>query len=203
MKRIIALVGIYTIPLLVSLVLPSCDGCEGDPITWATKSITSTAREILRIDFATYSQGEYVVANINHSLPLRYDSVGIDITHDLELLALESVGQPLLSTYALSCDPGVFYDNIIEILIKSSNEYLPQFPAGSNLKDLMTIRTGYSRPGDSLDFFGNNNEVSHSNFFLTFEVPPANQGVHSFTITYVLQDGRTLTSSVSGITIKP
>lgn len=206
MKKFIAFISINLVPLIVALILPSCaDECEGVGVTYTTTDFQASAKRITNIDFSASLAGSYTVADYTRSnKATRYDSLGIDLSHEIKVISQNDFGMPSMYNYALACSPAVNYDLLRDITITSSQEYTVGYPAGKNLINLLSVRTGYGVLGDNLTSSLIRLEITEQNLFLLFKVPPSTTNTHDFTITYAIGDDyRMITKTVTGVRIKP
>lgn len=199
MKKILLVLTGYAVLYVVLAVLQSCDGCDDGPINFKLHSISAEVNKITgkqsvsSIDYFTLG------TLLGQSEGTRYDSIGIEITHNFELLSLNNTGKVVGQAFA--CDPVVNYEILEDITVTSSRNYTDAYPAGADLSGIISVRQGHQVEGLSVSSFLLNSEFYNENIFITFNEAPSESATHNLTITYNLANGRKVETSVPGITI--
>jgi hypothetical protein len=190
MKKVVIIWSTWTFLCIGLAVIQSCDSCDDGPFNFRLVAIEGEVKKITGIELlgsyqTPYYTFETYITRING---IRYDSIGIDISNTIELLAYDTKANFFNSAFA--CSPATNYDLLADITIISSEDYIESYPAGSDLKEIMSIRQGYQLQGGYIPTYLSNAELTEGNQFLTFEFPPSQTKTHDITITYKLFDGR-------------
>lgn len=119
--------------------------------------------------------------------------------NNLELLSLDAKANFFNSAFA--CDQAVNFNVLEDITITSSADYSSNYPAGTDLKQIMSVREGYSVEGETIQRYLAYARLREQNLFFTFNSPPSDKKVHDVTIKYKLADGREYDVFISGLTI--
>ena len=197
MKKVIVILSTWTFFCIGLAIIQSCDTCGDDgPYNYRLVSITGEAKRINGIGLV----GEYSVKPFLLSTKeTRYDSIGINIINRVESVAFTTKGYFFNSAFA--CEPVINFERLKDINITSSEDYANLYPAGTDLKEIMSVREGYQVQGMSILTYLSNAELRHGNLFFTFDIPPATTKVHNLTITYKLFDGKEYEVFIQGLTI--
>lgn len=189
------LFAICSISLLLLLSLSACDDCE----TEVNKiRIISLEPQFVKIDSisTTIEGGDTYFYNSNYAIDsagITFDSLGISIYNNLESFSRRNNFSLINSAYA--CDPVYYFYGIDSMYIYSDQAYDANHPAGSNLRDLVGFRNGYSVV-ESKD-----NEIQGSICFINFKSAPDQNKTHVLTIKYRLSNGNTTTSVLPKVKI--
>lgn len=203
MKKIIIVLSTWIFFCVGSAITPSCESCNEGPFNFKLVSIAADVKKISGIELVGSQQVAYYTTEtyVAQTNGIRYDSIGIDLFHTIELLSYDTRINFLNAAFA--CSPATNYQQLADMQIMSSENYSEGYPAGSDLKELMTIRQGYQLQGRYILAFLSNAELTEENLFFTFEFPPSQTKIHDITITYRLLDGREFNVFVPGLKISP
>jgi hypothetical protein len=196
MKKVLFL-SIFGLFLYLSLAfITSCNDCKG--ISGVYPKLTSIQAQAKKITGFTVPDQNYpiyfTVDNyVEQANGIRYDSIGIELSHAFDEIVINRPFSFFSQAYA--CDPAFNYEYIESISVISSEDYNADFPKGTDLMDIMTIRIGYRVQS----YY--RTELSYEVCFLTFNSPPSANKTHTFTIQYTLTNSRMLQTSLDGITI--
>ncbi len=201
MKNITIVLSTWTVICIGLAIVQSCDPCDDGPFKFGLASIDATPKRITGIELLGTNQTAYYTIETYATEPngIRYDSIGIDIFNTLEQLALHTKMDFFTSAFA--CSPATNYDLLADMSITSTQDYNDNYPAGRDLKEIMSIREGYRLEGSDIPTYLSNAELKEGNLFLTFEFPPSQTRTHDITITYRLFDGREFKVFVPGLKI--
>jgi len=179
--------------------------CNPQPNNFVLKSIGGNAMRITgRAVSTSWPQERFIFEPYRSSgHGVSYDSLGIEIQHEVEsLVSLQVSG---LVTPLFACSPVDNYEYLRDLVVTSNRDYNRLFPAGSNLKDLLSFRRGgfgmYPVQGSPASLFIANLELSQSGIFITFKAAPDARAVHNLTVKYILVNNREYTLEFPGITI--
>lgn len=200
MKKIVLLFFAWSFSGIVCSVIYSCDDCDNDgPLNFQLTSISGEVRKITGTeDGAPF--GDYITEPyLQDEESIRYDSVGVNISHEFELIAFLT-GQFISSSIA--CDPIHRFETLQNITISSSHDYTPEYPSGSDLGNIVSLRPYYELQGQPVTSFLSYHELGYENIFLTFDEAPAEDAIHNLTITYILDNSRQITTTIEGLYIR-
>ncbi len=192
MKKLFAL---SSISILILITLSACEDCE----TEVNKiRIVSLEPQLVKIDSisTTIEGGDTYFYNSTYAIDsagITFDSLGISIYNNLESFSKRNDFSLFNTAYA--CDPVFYFYGIDSMFIYSDQAYDANHPAGSNLRNLVGFRGGYSVV-ESKD-----NEIQGSSSFINFKSPPDNNKSHVLTIKYRLSNGNTTTSVLPKVKI--
>ncbi len=195
MKKILFL-SILGLFLYLSLALiSSCSKCKEGGMSFSLTSINAQIKKITGFTVPDQNYPKYftVETYVEQANGIRYDSIGIELSHEFDEVAMTIPFTFFSQAYA--CDPAFNFEYIESISVISSEDYNADFPKGTDLMDIITIRNGYQVEG----YY--NPELSPEVYFLTFNGPPSANKTHTFTINYALTNSRTLQINMEGITI--
>jgi len=201
MKKVIVILSTWTFFCIGLALFQSCATCGKDgPYNFRLVSIAGEAKRIDEIKLVGSPQSEYnVKPYLSSSKGTRYDSIGIDILNSVESVAFTTKGSFFNSAFA--CDPAIEFPRLKDINITSSEDYANIYPAGTDLKEIMSVREGYQVQGMPILTYLPYAGLRHGNLFFTFDVPPATSKVHNLTIKYTLLDGKEFEVFIQGLTI--
>jgi len=130
---------------------------------------------------------------------IRYDSLRIQVTNETKIV-LNTIKIPfgIESAYAFQVEEN--YELITDIAITSNHDYANDYPAGTNLNDILTISNDYQTWTSFNDFFAHFYSLSDKLFF-TFKIPPTTNQVHELTIRYTTEKNRKFAATVSNLLI--
>jgi hypothetical protein len=141
---------------------------------------------------------DYVVRNLDTFEKVRYDSVGLEIRHDLGRIAMNRTGD---FGVAIACDPIVIYESLSDLIVTSNQNYTASHPAGTNLKDLITIHPNYTTIAYESELFINEGQIGPVNILLKFKSPPAENALHTFIITYSVEGGGQVSTTLRDVMV--
>jgi hypothetical protein len=201
MKKTTIVLSIWTFICVGLAIVQSCDPCDDGPFNFGLASIDAEPKRITGIELlGTYQTAYYTIETYaTETNGIRYDSIGIDIFNTIEQIALHTKMDFFNSAFA--CSPASNYELLADMTITSSQDYIDNYPAGYDLKEIMSIREGYQLEGSYIPTYLSNAELKEGNLFLTFEFPPSQTRTHDITITYRLFDGREFKVLVPGLKI--
>lgn len=201
MKKITIVLSIWTFICVGLAIVQSCDPCDDGPFNFGLASIDAEPKRITGIELlGTFQTAYYTIETYaTETNGIRYDSIGIDIFNTIEQIALHTKMDFFISAFA--CSPASNYELLADLTITSSQDYIDNYPAGHDLKEIMSIREGYQLEGSYIPTYLSNAELKEGNLFLTFEFPPSQTRTHDITITYKLFDGREFKVLVPGLKI--
>lgn len=150
----------------------SCNTCGDDgPFSYRLASITGEVKKTDRVRLVDTPQPEYdVKPYLSGRKANHYDSIGIEITNTIEPVAVTTA---YLFNSAFACDPVISYERLRDINITSSEDYTATYPAGTDLKEIMSVREGYQAQGISIPTYLSNSQLGERNLFFTFNIPPS------------------------------
>src|SRR5690606_30992979 len=119
------------------------------------------------------------------SFGIRYDSVGIYINNEINSALMKNLIQ--LPNAVFACSPVEKYDYLFDIVISSSEDYTSLYTKGKNLKEIVSIRSGFDNRATSIDDVLPIEKID-PHYFLTFDIPPTESKIHDFTITYNIRE---------------
>jgi hypothetical protein len=201
MKKGIVMLSAWTVLCIGVAIFQSCDTCGDDgPFNYRLASIAGEVKKIDGVRLVGTPQPEY---NIKPYLSSRkanhYDSIGIEIIHTVEPAAFTTKGYLFNSAFA--CDPVISYERLGDINIASSEDYTTAYPAGTDLKEIMSVREGYQVQGITIPTYLSKSQLGDRNLFFTFNIPPSTTKTHNLSIKYRLSDGREYEAFIEGLTI--
>jgi hypothetical protein len=201
MKKIVIVLSTWTLLWLGLALVQACDPCDYGPYNFGLASIDAEVKRITGIELlGTYQTAYYTIETYATSTKgIRYDSIGIDLFNTIKQIAFDTNIDFLNSAFA--CSPATNYELLADMTITSSEDYIDNYPAGHDLKEIMSIREGYQLEGSYIPTYLSYAELKEGNLFLTFEFPPSQTRTHNITITYRLFDGREFKILVSGLKI--
>lgn len=208
-KTLSLLCALFLGSLLVSF-MQSCEP-EEDPTLLHLSTLDAVYKRITAINVnnqgvAYYHYLDYAA----DSAGIRYDSLGIQIKHNWvneDNTPFYSLNQFGFTTANADVD-GYSYDRILDILIVSNQDYDAQHPAGSNLKDLFTVRDMATDTSASVSAYPSFQSlfsyafVENEILFLVPKAAPQNNNKHTINITYVLENGKTVKTTLPEVFIK-
>ena len=187
MKKTILIFSLIFIPFFLSIILNACNPCKDGPINYFLKSTKGVAKRIISFDKSGNSITMNTSAYSLDSAGVRYDSVGLDIHHEIGIATGQHLrGQILEGAYA--CSPVENYEFVTDIIITSSENYNDTYLKGIDLKDIMHGREGYELNGVDILSFNSTRRIYGGNNFLTFDIPPSKTKIHNFKVVYKFQD---------------
>lgn len=195
MKKVffLSILGLF---LYLSLAfISSCNNCKDSGWSFTLTSIHTQAKTITGLTTPDQNYPVYFTVEdyVEQANGIRYDSIGIELSHAFDEVVINRPFSFFSQAYA--CDPALNFEFIESISVISNEDYSADFPKGTDLLDVITIRNGYQVQGNY------NREVSHEVYFLTFNSPPSANKTHTFTIKYTLTNRRILQTDLGGITI--
>jgi hypothetical protein len=188
---------VYVVFVNAAFLMESCHKtCDTKTSQTTLSSITSKLQRITGASSGMLDRHDLPAAS-----QIRFDSLAIDLQHVILTHAkIDATGSVTGSAFA--CDFNVIYQTLSDISIISSGTFDAEHPSGTNLKDVVRFHVGYSQSGVSDDrFISDQNQVGSVPFLLSFGVPPAENSLHNFTITYSLSDGTSVQTSVGPVWI--
>ena len=207
MKRIVNVIVICLSFLVLIVVIDACDGKESGQ--FRLSEINSIALRLLEIKTRTtdpyeeyYSTIAYI--NLQDTLAIRYDSLGIDITTRTEYFITQN-SQFNNSSFINSCyaqKTQVNYERIVDIIVTSNKDYSNNLPKGSDLSGIMNITYGHSPNGINIESFLTSYNCEQLNVILRFLSPPDSDEVHTITIIYVTEHGNEVETTPGQLLIK-
>jgi hypothetical protein len=204
MKKMAVLVCLWAGLHFALALLPSCTACNGGPIVFQLHNLTAELKRIEGIELGgSVGAGNYVVSAYNSTeAGIRYDSLGIDLVAAF-YAANDSWNAPFTfgMTSAYACSPAEHYEQVQEIIISSSENYNAAYPKGADLQEIMSVRNGYWVSGNSVSYLIQNG-LDYGNNFFTFNFPPDGDKRHDMTIKFILEEGKTVETSIRGLLIK-
>ena len=195
MKKVLFL-SILGLSLYLGLALiSSCSKCKEGGMSFSLTSINAQIKKITGFTVPDQNYPKYFTVEnyVEQTNGIRYDSVGIELSHAFDVVVINRPFSFISQAYA--CDPALNYEYIESISVISNEDYDANFPKGTDLMDIITIRNGYQVEG----YF--HNEVTPEVYFLTFNNLPSTNKTHTFTIKYTLTNGRKFESKTDEITI--
>jgi len=193
-KRFIALFAILVFPLLFN----SCG--EQDIILIR---INAEAQRILNYERYEYAEDSICITETilpeNGIAQIRYDSLRIQVTNETKIV-LNTIKIPfgIESAYAFEVEEN--YELLTDITITSNQDYAIDYPAGTNLNDILTISSDYDQ-WPSVNEYLNNTRYLPEMFFFTFTIPPTTNQVHELTIRYTTDKNRIFSAVLSNLLI--
>jgi hypothetical protein len=122
---------------------------------------------------------------------IRYDSLVIDISHDLARV-----------TKGDACDEPIIFDELRIVTVTSSQDYTADLPKGSNLSGIMEATFGLGGRPENFESILSDKKVGFGNEYYTFLVPPSEDKFHNITITYILNDRRNFSRTIENLLIR-
>ncbi|MCU0382998.1 MAG: hypothetical protein MUF68_02925 [Cyclobacteriaceae bacterium] len=202
MKKILIVFFTLTFSITIVGILQSC--CNPDPLNFIIRSISAKIEKITDVKYSkVYFTDNYITESINHENKLiRYDSIGIVVQVDQESITINAEGS--VFNQSLACSPSESYEALADIIIISDKDYSSNFPAGSNLKDLFTMRSNYNLyevKGDSIQSYLDEMYSSTYLYFLTLNAPPDEEKSHNITIEFVTMNGTRHSAEINSLVI--
>jgi len=193
-KRLITLLAILIFPLLFN-------SCGEQNIILIR--IYAEAQRILNYERYEYAEDSLCITETilpeNGIAQIRYDSLRIQVTNETKIV-LNTIKIPfgIESAYAFEVEEN--YELITDIAITSNQDYSNDYPAGTNLNDILTISSEYYQ-WPSIDDYLNNQIDLFGTLYFTFKVPPTTNQVHEITIRYTTEKNRIFAATVSNLLI--
>jgi len=193
-KRLITLLAILILPMLFN----SCG--ERDVILIR---INAKAQRIVGHEIYGYSDDSICISEPiltgNEITRIRYDSLSIQVTNETKIV-FNSIKIPfdIESAYAFEVEEN--YELITDIAITSNQDYTNDYPAGTNLKDILTISNDYYT-WPSIDDYLNHMFDFYDILYFTFKIPPTTNQVHEITIRYTTENNRKFAATLSNLLI--
>jgi hypothetical protein len=178
---------------IVPLFLSSClDYCSGQAINYRIKGLTGEALEYIS---STPSWQSKPWSNSNN---LNTEKLILAFVTDTELLGAQFSNFGLPVTYA--CDPAINVEaEIREFELYSNKDFNSNFPAGSNLTDIVQ----FAVPGGfaPFDIFVDNqrNVLKIESTYVRFSEASQQTEAQNFTCKITLTDGRTFDATIENI----
>lgn len=193
-KRLITLIVILIFPLLFN----SCG--EHDIILIR---INAEAQRIVNYEKYEYATDSFCITQTilpdNGIAQIRYDSLRIQVSNETKIV-LNTIKIPfgIESAYAMEIDEDE--ELITDISITSDKDYSIDYPAGTNLKDILTISNEYYQ-WTSIDDYLINTRYLPEMLFFTFKTPPSTNQVHELTIRYTTEKNRKFAATLNNLLI--
>ena len=183
-------------------IIQSC--CNPSPLKLRISSLSARIEKIAEIKYSIiHDTNNYFTEPIqNITNTIAYDSLGIIIQAEQESYAYYLNGN--VFNQLLACSPSESYELLTDINITSDNDYNANFIAGTNLKDILSIRSGsnpFAVKGISLQSFLVTNYITEGIMFLTFNEPPEEVNKHNITIEFITLNGIKHSTTINDIII--
>jgi hypothetical protein len=183
-----------------ALVMEACVriDCGGNSSQSKLISINSSLKRIIGVIHSASTE-DLMVEDHQSGGSIRYDSVGLNLEH---ILTIAMNNKPVgVSSMAYACEPDITYQILTDISVTSTGNYNVEFPSGSNLKSIVGFHPAHTKtPYSAQDFLGQA-PVGPVPILLKFNLPPAENGIHQFTVLYTLSDGTTVQTIVDPVFI--
>ena len=144
---------VYSISMLAMIIISSCDITEN----YKLDSISATAFKITGIDEDLHSTFDYYlveeITNTESPVKIRFDSLAVEVSTSIFVSEGVGLNSNIGVKSAHANDP--VYEEIVDIVITSDQDYNDDFPKGTNLADLLSIRHGRITQGMNITDFLN------------------------------------------------
>jgi len=202
-KKTIKIIIAYTI---FYVIISITNSCGGNPDYYRLTSISSQLLKITGLKTVGSAQiKSYSVERINNledTLKIRFDSVGIEISTE-KLLAQSTIMQNnylgVQSAYALT--KAVEYEKIVDVIITSNKDYNPIYPAGANLKEIFILSEQHYITGASVDNFLQRYDAGVPIVLYKLLFAPDKEDVHTIKIKYITENNREYEAVVKNLLI--
>ena len=140
MKKIFVILSAWTFFYIGLAIIQSCDPCDDGPFNYQLVSIAGEVKRISGIELlGSYQTAYYTVElYVPQTNGVRYDSIGVDIINRVELLAYDTEADFFNS--AIACSPATNFESLENITITSSENYIDIYPAGTDLREIISNR---------------------------------------------------------------
>lgn len=207
MKKIIYVILICLSFLVLMVIIDACGGKEEGQ--YRLSEINSIALRLLEVKIRTtepyeeyYSTIAYI--NLQDTLAIRYDSLGIDITtvNEYYLAHNSQFKKSFLISSCVAQQTDAKFERIVDIIVTSNKNYSSNLPKGSDLSGIMNITYGNSPDGVNFESFLTSYDCKQRDVLLRFLSPPDNDEVHTITITYITENGNECETTPGQLLIK-
>jgi len=179
--------------MIFSVIISITNSCGGNPDYYRLTSISSQLLKITGLKTVGSAQiKSYSVERINNledTLQIRFDSVGIEINTE-KLLAQSTIMQNnylgIQSAYAL--EKKVEYEKIVDVIITSNKAYNSLYPAGANLKGIFMLSEQHYVTGASVDAFLQRYDAGVPIVLYKLLFAPDKEEVHTIKIKYITEN---------------
>ena len=148
---------------------------------------------------------EDVADNIRTVSSVPYNSLAIEVRVKVYLVANHfNRNIPGISSAYAFTPPDTWYEKITDIIITSDKDYNSEYQAGTNLKNILSVRKGtYKKDAiSSIDEVLQNLYAGKNGMLLfTFDIPPETEEVHKITITFVTENNNVITTTLQNVKI--
>jgi len=202
LRKSLLTIGFFAFMTLGAALLNSCDTtddtCGGlnittyEAINFSGMPVeitgTSNAGQLLQISTYTYQT-------------VRYDSIGLELTYDLNELGQKDRGISFIKS-AFACSPVPPFDYLNIEGVYSNVDYNEAYPAGTDLSDIIRVSDDLSTSTENAML---DEELNGSAFMIIFNQAPEQAGTHEFRIeiTSYRNIVRNLTVQFDQVTIRP
>jgi hypothetical protein len=184
----------------VFLVQSCAIDCETKGIRYQLIQLFSSAKRITGTH--SYSNStmvpDYIVEDLAAFKGVRYDSLVLEIRHDLGRISMSEVGN---FGHAVACDPSVEYESLSDLSITSNQNYADGYPAGTNLKNIVAVHPNYTTAPYDTELFIDQGQIGPVNILLKFKSPPAENALHTFVVTYSIEGGGQFSTTLADVMV--
>jgi len=206
-KKVVVFAGFILMTLLFTIFRCGCEKYIYDlnSIETSLKCITGTELYVDTMPDSRYFVLEDIYSQ-GDTVAIAYDSLAIIVKTNYSRLAAYNFYKNLpgiQSAYAYK--PYVYYENITDIIITSNKDYSNQYPAGSNLKKVISVNShGYyvynvKTIDEMIKDISPSWEAPH--LLYTFNTPPETEDVHEITIRYKTEKNQVFSAVVKNVKI--
>lgn len=172
----------------LGLIISCSDPCGVDgPVYFKATNYNSAGIKLTGTDQLS-SQEFYTFALIHTNKFVSYDSLGILIQYEIETMAYQDFQWGHVNA-AYACSPAEIYQSLDDVVITSDTDYNQQYPAGTDLSNIIAIRNGLRKEGFTMpDYLNQYALLDRNQILITFTVPPDKSATHNISIQLDLND---------------
>ena len=183
-------------------------GCNRD---YGLNSIDASLKRITRTALDSDGDSYFVLKDVYNqadTVSIAFDSLAIEVKINYNLLSHNfNRNLPgIQSAYATSILYN--YEKITDIIITSNKDYSVIYPAGTNLKIIVSVRGSYYVQGEkTVDDVIESGRIygEHKSdpppLLYTFDIPPETEEVHEITIKYITEKNQVFTAVIKNVKI--
>ena len=189
--------------------------CEVKPETYDFKSIDATLKRIIGKELC---QGDihchFVLEDIysqDDTVAISFDSLAIVVSTMYSISYSFNRNMPGIQSVYAKSPPSDVCEKITDIIIASNKDYSVKYPAGSNLKGIISVRdnnndvfvgnTTIDDMIENLSLWNFREFWRDAHLLYTFNTPPDTEKVHEITITYKTEKNQVHTTVIKNVMI--
>jgi len=212
-KKIIVFAGFILMTVGFSMVQCRFGGKEFHDLKSIDASLKRIVETSLFVDTIPDSHRLVLedVHSQNNIVAIHFDSLAIEVktNYSKGYYVFNRNFPGIQSAYAFGKTTEI-YEKITDVIITSNKNYNTQYPAGSNLKDIITVGQKWSSSeyrvdvSTTIDTITKNRRVDYwyeSRLIYLFNTSPETEDVHEITIKYITEKNQVFTAVIKNVKI--